>query len=422
MKDNFKNSAVSASTTTTSVSEGGNNMINDAIDNIISEINAGNIDKKELEARLAALNTGSTRKRAKVAKNKQIHKRFKAYSEENVMQIIHMIDEGKTSLDIKERFGICKQTIKNYLWKHYEKKGYAEKLWDKLLENDRRAAEQENAHTDAEAEVETVVEEEAEAVAIAETENEVEEQPSEECESTELPRILIDQYFVISHEGRQYWNDIINKLETEGYDYVIYSRYKMGRIARQFTPAAAELAKDIIKNKGGHLIETNLRMIWAAESIGATVLTFSKKTEEACAKIGVACIQVEDFLTNASNEDVFEIDPNDEEAAMYCKKLKLPVTLNKMRRAIASLPELAEFFVKSCYMENPIVQIVDCNNNPKKTLTDKIRLVPGDILIAEDEELLVKLKFEAETEGYNSYVVFSSSAKNRKSKAESQAI
>lgn len=407
MKNAYINGS-SASTITATELKGGKNMIKQQLINALAN---GEISTEDIKGIIASAE-GKPKARAKVAKSKQRAPRTKAYTEENVQEIQRMIDAGCTSLNIKEKFGISKSTIYRYLFKYHPKyKGVAQKYWEKLLLNDSNAVSQ------ATVEVDEVSEEVAE-VAITASEPEVSEPTEEvsnvyESEREESPKFLLDSQLVQRHDGRCYWEQLIKALKSKNLPFAVHSRKRMAVLAQYYGPAASALAKNILKDESIKTLDTKLHLEWAAASIGACVVTHSEQTAEACRNAGVDVLMVQDLIASANPtaEYIHELDPQDEEAAKWVKKLSLPVKINNNKRAIATLKDIEEYAEKH-YGIKVTIKVTDCNKTERRTPTGAVRLQKGDFIFIEGDNLKVILKVCCETEKENCYEVYYSVPKN----------
>ena len=266
--------------------------MNDIVTAFIHELESGKISEADI-AKVVKL--------AKLQKNAvtKIAPKTKGYSEENVLSMVRMISAGHTSDEIISKVFPTvryKYTLRAYLEKHYSRKGYVKKYWDKLVENDRNARIK-NVGTEAETEVETEEEAEVETEeeAEVETETEVKEETETESEAEIRNKYVLDPYFVIDREGREYWSALINKLEATNSDYLI-SEPILKNVARTYTFYASEFAAMVLSETDEvHLVNSMLPIQELAMAEAATVITFSKRTAEVCSKY-VKVIMVEDYL------------------------------------------------------------------------------------------------------------------------------
>ena len=373
---------------------------------IIDAIENGEISTEDIKGIIASAEDSSKKKpkaRAKVAKSKQRAPKTKAYTEENVQDIQHMINDGATSTDIKDKYGISRNTIHRYLLNYHTYTGVAEKYWKKLLENDRLALQESAEETEA---AETNADQMEEIVS-----NPSDEEVTEyEFEGEVTPEYLLDSQLIQRHDGRCYWEQLIKMLKSKKFPFAVHSRKRMEVLANYYGPAASSLAKSIINDKTIKMLDTKLYLEWAAASIGACVITHSEQTVEACRNAGVDVLMVQDLLSESSDENlskvyVHELDPQDEEAAKWVKKLSLPVKLNNNKRAIATLKDIEEFAEK-LYGIKVTIKVTDCDKSERKTPTGAVRLQKGDFIFIEGDNLKVILKICCEAEKENAYEVY----------------
>lgn len=321
----------------------------------IEAVKAGIITTADLEALLAA-KAAETQNVEPVAedpveevpKAEQKQHWTKAYSRRNVDIIRQMIERGETSDSICERFGICKSTIKNYIFKRYEetnRRGIAVKLWEKLLENDRMAKENASNTTSREA---------------------VEQAP-------EKIDFVIDPQLIQRHDGRKFLFNAIERLHAEGCSFIIFSKGKMEEIINYSpTGAAAECARECMEQY--KVADTEETILWRyAKSIGATVLTGSEVTMNVCNRFDTECLTIEELLSE--NEDYSETSV--EEA----KKYNIPCRMNNNRRVICKVADVI-VAIRELFNLDSVVEVAISNKDgaSKSSPTGEIRLVKGDYI------------------------------------------
>ena len=415
MRNSNNRTNLSASANTSTNVKGGKEDMNDIREIIRNGIKNGEISPEEVRN---IIDEQPEAKRAKVAKSKQLAPRTKAYSEANVRDIQRIINAGGTSMDIFNKYGISKTTIHRYLCMYHVYQGIAEKYWIKLLKNDKLSeASAECIETvDPAMEADTEPTEDVEAVeSTAEADTEpakegVVDSENEECN----PKYLIDSQLVQRHDGRCYWEPLVNELKSRNVTFAVHSKNRMRVLSEYYGYGAANLAKSIISDPTIDMLDTKLYLEPAAASIGACVITHTEQTAEACRNAGVNVMMVQDLLADSKNsgeECVHVLDPDDEEAAKWVKKLSLPISLNNNKRAIVALKDIAEYAEKH-YGTKVSVKVADENKSERKTPTGVVRLKKGDFVIIKGENLNVILKISNETEKENCYEVYYSTAEN----------
>lgn len=290
--------------------------------------------------------------------------------------------------------------------------GNIKRYMDKLHENNMAAKKAKESNV---VEVETEEVKPAEVVCEAKTEDDSVAEP--ECVAEEVSentttgtRYLLDSNLIKRYDGRCKWDELIGKFKEENAEVFVYSRKRIEYFAKKHMHGSARiLAAEVLNDKNFTVIDTPLNLQWTAATIGAVIITQLDSVKEYCKKFGVEYIMLDDFLSSSNNSTANEeckLDPDDEEATKWVKKLSLPVQLNNNKRAICEVSEIAKFAEKQYGEEAPDVMVFDSEGKERKTPTGKLRLQTGDQVKITGKEITVTLKICAETESENCYEVY----------------
>lgn len=415
------NSSASTSTSVKNTSKGGNGMNNNvksAIETIVKAVELGHIDLDAIAKAIDNSKKNTTADSPKTSArrpsaNATRKPRTKAYSVDNVREMQRMIMAGKTTQQILDRFGLkSPTTIRNYISEHNVYEGNIKRYMDKLHENNMAAKKAKESDV---VEVETEEVKPVEVVCEAKTEDNSVVEP--ECVAEEVSenvsngaRYLLDSNLIKCYDARCKWDELIGKLKEENAEVFVHCRKKIKYFAKKHLHGSARiLATEVLNDKNFTVIDTPLNVEWTAATIGAVVITHLQNIQEYCKKAGVEYIMLDDYLASSNNStanEEYKLDPDDEEATKWVKKLSLPVQLNNNKRAICEVSEIAKFAEKKYGEEAPDVMVFDSEGKERKTPTGKLRLQTGDQVKITGKEISVTLKICAETESENCYEVY----------------
>ena len=269
-------------------------------------------------------------------------------------------NQGATTDDISEKYGISESTLRRYLHKYFKRRDTINK-YNRLLRENAKAKQ-----VRAVAEVVEVVKETPEAI-IEPVEN--------------FPDLfIIDPTMIQVHENRKYYGKIMEKLISEHFDFVIYSKSRLEWMREKGqSKAAAMLAKEIMEDNSIEKAETVLTLSEYSAFMEGIVITDSKAMNNGFLEDAYKVISFEDFLESAPEKT--EVDENELDSIDYARKLTVPIILNKMGRMICDLGELREYLEK-VYGANSIVdvKIVTEDGKEKWTPTGKLMIKIGDTI------------------------------------------
>lgn len=396
-------------TTGRKTSEGGNTMneeIKRAIGTIVKAVKDGVIELDEVIDEITAETSKATTKKHWT----------KAYSDENVRTIQRMIEEGATTKKIMEYFGVkSPTTIRNYITRYNKNDDdVIQQYMDKLHSNN-VAAKKSSAIQETEAKQEDTCVTDSDT--IDEVNENSEKNVSEVIDDDDVmpvlnaPRYLLEADIIKYYDCRVKWDELIRMLKAENAEVFVHHFNKVYAIAKgHFNSSARKLAYEVLNDKFIDVIKTPLSIQNTAILIGAVVIVSRKKNERYYEGHGVSYILLDDYIasrTAKTNKHIEEyvIDPDDEEAVKWARKLSIPVTLNNNRKIIAEISELVRFAEKQYGEESAEVTIFDTNGKERKTPTGKVKLCTGDTIKIVGS-IIVILKVYSETLAENAYEIY----------------
>ena len=275
-------------------------------------------------------------------------------------------NQGATTDDISEKYGIRESTLRRYLHKYFVRSDTI-KHYNRLLRENAKA-KQARAVAEVVESVRTneVVEETAEATKLIEP-----------AKTTKF--FIIDPILVLVHENRKSFGKVIEKLSSEHLDFVIYSNSRLKYMKKNCSRAAAMLAEEILENDKIEKAETVLALNEYSAFMEGIIITDFKAKIDGSLENAYEVITFKEFLDGASENK--RVDEKEMNSIDYVRKLTVPVTLNKMGRMICDLGKLQEY-LENVYGANSIVdvKIIAEDGKERKTPTGKLMIKIGDTI------------------------------------------
>lgn len=360
----------------------------------------------------------------KFLKQKSPGYRKKAYSEENIRGIAKMIRAGATSVEIRNVYNICKNTIRNYLFDFYSE-NYAKQLMKQLNENDNPAKSTGSSENEIKSESsdDTILEnvQVIEPTDSAILENIQAEEPTDidskstfaqEPESnsatqtnTEEIKYLIDFQMIQKFEGRIKMREMIAILEEKKAYFTFFSLNRILHLANDTDHKGPSFkAKAVLENYSVTDTETVFIQDYARDN-NFTVITPSTLTKKFCDRNNVPVIMIEDFIRENMNETIAvnvknessttqntnSIDSTEdvsskgteslfEDFTLEKKTYSLPVKFNNVKRIITEIDALSSFIENTYSLTKVKVNIYTLTGKEKKTPTGVLRLCKEDLI------------------------------------------